>query len=168
MSGEQDAMTDVLFRIKRGLSGYVSYLAACEMNESLSEYSLYEPILRILSAAGFHTRSEVPCPGYPRNENGGDHKKLDFVASKPNPALHFALEAKWAKKSRLKICGDVDKLRKFSKHNDDAHGFLLIFGKRSIISRIGTPTGFKEKGDPVYAEFKKTRYGCRIFQLLLA
>jgi hypothetical protein len=31
---------NVLYRIKRGLSGYVSNLAACEMNESLSEYVL--------------------------------------------------------------------------------------------------------------------------------
>ena len=36
---------DVLFRIQRGLAGYVSYLAACEMNESFSEYVLYEPIV---------------------------------------------------------------------------------------------------------------------------
>ena len=28
---------NVLFRIKRGLSGYVSYLAACEMNQAFSE-----------------------------------------------------------------------------------------------------------------------------------
>jgi hypothetical protein len=42
--------TDVLYRIKRGLSGYASYLAACQMNESFSEYVLYEPILRILTA----------------------------------------------------------------------------------------------------------------------
>ena len=44
---------EVLYRIKRGLSGYVSYLAACEMNESFSEYVLYEPILRVLTAQGY-------------------------------------------------------------------------------------------------------------------
>ena len=31
---------NVLYRIKRGLAGYVSYLAACEMNEAFSEYVL--------------------------------------------------------------------------------------------------------------------------------
>jgi hypothetical protein len=41
---------NVLSRIQRGLSGYVSYLAACEMNSTFSEYVLYEPILRILRA----------------------------------------------------------------------------------------------------------------------
>jgi hypothetical protein len=28
---------DVLYRIKRGLAGYISYLAACEMNVAFSE-----------------------------------------------------------------------------------------------------------------------------------
>lgn len=37
---------NLLDRIKRGLAGYVSYLAACEMNDAFSEYVLYEPILR--------------------------------------------------------------------------------------------------------------------------
>ena len=54
---------DVLYRLKRGLSGYVSYLAASEMNESFSEYLLYEPILRILTARGFTVQCEVVCPG---------------------------------------------------------------------------------------------------------
>jgi hypothetical protein len=54
---------NVLYRIKRGLAGYVSYLAACEMNESFSEYVLYEPILRILTAQGYVVKCGVPCPG---------------------------------------------------------------------------------------------------------
>ena len=49
----------MLYRIKRGLSGYVSYLAACEMNASFSEYVLYEPILRILTARNY----SVECVG---------------------------------------------------------------------------------------------------------
>ena len=31
---------NVLYRIQRGLSGYVSYLAACEMNSTFTEYML--------------------------------------------------------------------------------------------------------------------------------
>ncbi len=54
---------EVLFRIKRGLTGYVSYLAACEMNQSFSEYVLYEPILRILTARGYSVSCEYECPG---------------------------------------------------------------------------------------------------------
>ncbi|MCR6654674.1 MAG: hypothetical protein NVV63_02435 [Opitutus sp.] len=41
---------DVFFRIQRGLAGYISYLAACEMNPAFSEYVLYEPALRIFTA----------------------------------------------------------------------------------------------------------------------
>lgn len=64
---------DVLYRIKRGLAGYVSYLAACEMNEAFSEYALYEPILRILTARGDVVHSEFPCPGI-RQPKTGDKK----------------------------------------------------------------------------------------------
>ena len=40
----------MLYRVQRGLAGYVSYLAACDMNRAFSEYVLYEPTLRILTA----------------------------------------------------------------------------------------------------------------------
>ena len=41
-----DATIDALYRIKRGLAAYVSYLAACEMNAAFSEHILHEPVLR--------------------------------------------------------------------------------------------------------------------------
>lgn len=87
--------TNVLYRIKRGLSGYVSYLAACEMNESFSEYVLYEPILRILTACGYSVKCEVVCPGMEKPATG-DLKRLDFVAD-DNQGLRFAMEVKWAR-----------------------------------------------------------------------
>jgi len=46
---------NVLYRLKRGLSAYISYLAACEMNQAFSEYVLYEPMLRILTAHGYNS-----------------------------------------------------------------------------------------------------------------
>jgi hypothetical protein len=61
---------DALYRIKRGLAGYVSYLAACEMNESFSEYILYEPILRILTARDYSVECEVECPRSGAQEEG--------------------------------------------------------------------------------------------------
>ena len=69
--------TDALHRVKRGLSAYVSYLAACEMNQAFSEYVLYEPILRILMARGFCVECEYECPGIEQPEQG-DKKRLDF------------------------------------------------------------------------------------------
>ena len=52
----------VLDKIKRGLSGHVSFLAACEMNESFSEYVLYEPVLRILTATQvYEVKLSIPA-----------------------------------------------------------------------------------------------------------
>lgn len=55
--------SNALYRVKRGLCGYVSYLAACQMNQAFSEYVLYEPILRVLMARQFVVECEYECPG---------------------------------------------------------------------------------------------------------
>src|SRR5215216_3785587 len=89
----------VLYRIQRGLAGYVSYLAACEMNKAFSEYVLYEPTLRILTAQSYTVESERACPGFP--PKGGDKKKIDFVVKGANPIVHFAMEMKWTKKRTI-------------------------------------------------------------------
>jgi hypothetical protein len=60
----------VLGRIKRGLVGYISYLAACEMNESFSEYLLYEPVLRILTVCKYKVKCEYPCHGLKTKKDG--------------------------------------------------------------------------------------------------
>src|SRR5262245_16685370 len=127
---------DVLYRIKRGLSGYVSYLAACEMNQSFSEYVLYEPILRILTARGYKVQCEVACPGMERRGRG-DKKKLDFVASCSNTT--FALEVKWAKSKKPKIDDD---LRKLTAYQQETHwrAFLCVFGTESCITPLQLPT----------------------------
>ena len=65
---------NVLYRIKRGLVGYISYLAACEMNTALSEYSLYEPVLRILTARGYNAACEVEASGMPHAKRGGERQ----------------------------------------------------------------------------------------------
>jgi hypothetical protein len=98
---------DVLYRIKRGLAGYISYLAACEMNEAFSEYVLYEPILRILTARGYAVHSEVLCPGIQQPKTG-DKKRLDFVAC--GHGLTCAIEVKWARNKKIMIEGDLEKL----------------------------------------------------------
>jgi hypothetical protein len=72
---------DVLYRIKRGLSGYVSYLAACEMNQAFSEYVLYEPILRILTARNYLVQCEVECPGF-------GCRVFELKATSPPKRLH--------------------------------------------------------------------------------
>ncbi|HVK95008.1 MAG TPA: hypothetical protein VM571_09805 [Noviherbaspirillum sp.] len=159
---DSDATADVLYRIKRGLAGYVSYLAACEMNAAFSEYILYEPTLRILTARGFSTQSEVECPGYQRNGRG-DVKRLDFVARKNGN--HFALEMKWLRNTRPRIDRDLEKLSRYAEANRGALGFLCAFGRKSMLSEWLPPNGVRERGNGVYAEFGKTKFGCRTYQI---
>lgn len=156
---------NVLYRIKRGLAGYVSYLAACEMNESFSEYVLYEPILRILTARRYVVACEVECPGIVHPPKG-DRKRLDFVVV--GPGLEFALEVKWAKSRRLDVAKDHEKLVAFSQARKEAgaKAFLCVFGKKSDVADVVlSPNDFQERGGAVFAEFGITRYGCRVFEV---
>jgi len=155
----------VLYRIKRGLSGYISYLAACEMNQAFSEYVLYEPILRILTARGYTVNIEFPCPGLTRAGGGrGDQKKIDFDAQGHKSRL--ALEIKWARSQRLDVRADYAKLCSYHSSTKASRCFLCIFGRRSHIQYIVLNNGsFREMGKAVYADFGVTKYGCRIYEL---
>lgn len=159
---------NVLFRIKRGLAGYVSYLAACEMNQAFSEYVLYEPMLRILMARGYTVRCEYPCPPISAKK-GGDRKRIDFVAEKEE--VRFAIEVKWAKKKYVSVAKDHEKLAWFRGEPEFSRAFLCVFGRRSHIEHILLKAGnygghFSEKGSAIYADFRKTKFGCRIYELI--
>jgi len=163
MAGKLGSTADALYRVKRGLAGYVSFLAACEMNQAFSEYLLYEPTLRILSSRGFIVNCEVPCPGFPRS-GPGDQKRLDFVAR--NDSAHFALEMKWARTPRPNVRADLEKLRNYQAHFVEARVFLCVFGTRTNLSSLHLAIGnLEERGSPVYAQFGVTKFGCRVFEL---
>lgn len=154
---------NVLFRIKRGLSAYVSYLAACEMNQAFSEYALYEPILRILMARGYTVKCEYKCPGI-QQPGQGDKKRLDFYAVKK--PLRLAIEVKWVKSKKPDIKRDVEKLQAFLAAKPDSIALLCVFGRKSKVKALELSTGrFKERGEAVYADLRKTKYSCRIYQL---
>ena len=154
----------VLYRLQRGLAGYVSYLAACEMNKAFSEYVLYEPTLRILTAQAYTVETERPCPGFPTK--AGDKKKIDFVVTGENPNVLFAMEMKWAKRRRIpKLKDDIEKLQKFREQYQEAECLLCVFGVMSVLKELNVPDGVTERRDAVYADMKRTRYGCRIFKL---
>jgi len=154
--------TEVLYRVKRGLAAYISYLSACEMNGAFSEYVLYEPLLRIMTARGYTVKCEVECPGI-QHASKGDRRRLDFVADGHN--LLLAIEVKWARSAHPRIEGDVEKLTAFAAANSASYPLLCIFGRQSFVSAFETPDGFRERGEAVYADLRKTKYGCRIFQL---
>ena len=154
---------NVLYRIQRGLAGYVSYLAACEMNEAFSEYILYEPMLRILATQRYIVECEYD-PAAWRTGQRGDHKRIDFYAIRD--ALKFAIEVKWAQTERLNVREDYLKLDAIHKLEPDSRSFLCVFGKMSNIQNIQLLEGnFKEFREPVYADLKKTKFGCRIYEI---
>jgi hypothetical protein len=164
---------DVLYRLKRGLAGYVSYLAACEMNESFSEYILYEPILRILTARRFGVRCEYPIYLSGNQNQTGDKKRIDFsVTSLVKPDLKFAIEVKWAKNEKLDVSNDYLKLQWFRQNETNSRAFLCVFGRRSYIEdiylqypRSQQAENFYNKGKIIIADLGKTKYGCRIYEL---
>lgn len=157
------AVVDALFRVKRGVSAYVSYLAACEMNEAFSEYVLYEPILRILMARGFQVQCEYECPGV-KQPSRGDKKRLDFYAVGHD--LELAIEVKWVKSARPCSQSDIEKLQGFLKAKPEGAALLCVFGRKSLLQTLEVDfTLFRERGSAVYADLRKTKYGCRIFTL---
>ncbi len=157
-------VVDALYRVKRGVSAYVSYLAACEMNEAFSEYVLYEPILRILMAQGFQVQCEYECPGV-KQPARGDKKRLDFYAVGHD--LELAIEVKWVKTTCPCSPGDIEKLQGFLKAKPDGASLLCVFGRESVLRELEIDsTLFKERGKAVYADLRKTKYGCRIFTVL--
>ncbi len=153
---------DVLYRIKRGLSAYVSYLAACEMNQAFSEYVLYEPILRILSARRYVVSCEYECPGI-QHAGRGDRKRIDFYAVRDD--IEFALEVKWAKSVRPRLSGDIEKLKAFRKAKPRSAALLCVFGTMSILEKLEIDGALTERGKAVYADLRKTKCGCRIYEL---
>jgi len=156
---------DVIYRVKRGLCGYVSYLAACEMNQAFSEYVLYEPILRILTARSYSVSCEYPCPGIDQ-PRVGDKKRLDFYATKQD-ARTLAIEAKWVTSTNLSIGKDTEKLAAFTRAVPGSIGFLLVFGTQSHIEEMHAGReSYREWGTPVFANLRKTKYGCRVFRIL--
>ena len=155
---------EVISRIQRGLCGYVSYLAACEMNEAFSEYVLYEPILRIFTASGFEVKCEHECPGAVQPTKG-DRKRLDFYAS-DRDGLRFAIEVKWISTRRLDVRSDVEKLSWLAAAEPATYPLLCVFGKKSLLSAVNLSNhGLREWGAPKYADLGRTKYGCRIFLL---
>lgn len=149
-------------RIKRGLAGYITYLEACGMETSFSEYVLYEPILRILTALGYSVSCEHRCPGFD-SRSRGDKKRVDFYAKKQGSV--FAMEVKWVKKKNTDFSKDVEKLRQCREADPRSRALLCAFGKKEVLDgldlkKLGV---HKMRGKPTY--FKRKKYGCLVFQL---
>jgi hypothetical protein len=162
---------EALFRVQRGLAGHVSFLATCDVNIVFTEYLLYEPILTILRQMRYEVQCEVPCDNQPAGALG-DPRRVDFIAT--NAGAAFALEVKWLRwndddnRDYLDIKRDTDKLIEIQP---PTRCFLSIFGRHSQIAEFhggkakAQIAKYEEVLPPLYADFRRTSYGCRVFQL---
>ncbi|MGD0649779.1 MAG: hypothetical protein ABSA97_01315 [Verrucomicrobiia bacterium] len=140
---------DLLNGIQRGLAGYVTYLSACLMKQAYSEYLLYEPILRILTAHGCRVVCEYPCKGL-GGSGPGDKRRIDFKASHDN--LDFVIEVKWAKAVRINIQRDCEKLAWFKATHPGSAAYLCVFGRRKYVEGLNLRSdSLREVGSAVFA-----------------
>ncbi|MHA3772652.1 hypothetical protein ACXR0O_14035 [Verrucomicrobiota bacterium sgz303538] len=176
-----DEPYELLFRIQRALTGYISYLAACEVNTTFTEYHLYEPILRVFQHLNYLCECEYACTFMERKGGAKEFKRIDFVGSGENK-IEVALEVKWigdkseagAKRPRRltpNFTTDYEKLSEFRKEKPSGRCFLCVFGTWNNIKymRIDTERfiDLTETGrlPEIFAFFERTQYGCRIFEL---
>jgi hypothetical protein len=75
------------------------------------------------------------------------------------------MEVKWAKKTKPKIDGDLEKLRAYRNQNEASRAFLCVFGTESCITELEMPQGLREQGKRLIADFGKTKFGCRIYEI---
>lgn len=165
---------EALFRIQRGLAGHVSFLSTCDANIVFTEYLLYEPILSILRHRKYDVACEVPCAG-PAAKAVGDPQRIDFVATKGGQTI--ALEIKWlrwgneANRDYLDIVRDTEKLIEARNAKQAGRCFLCVFGRHSQIAHFRGANvqaqieKFDEALPPLYADFRRTIFGSRIFEL---
>jgi hypothetical protein len=143
--------------ICRGLVGYVSYLATCDLSTVYTEYLLYEPIARIAKSHGYTVRCEVPVGT--KTHRPGDLPRYDFKFTKGGRSI--ALELKWW---RTKNSGDVTNDVKKLKASNSTERFLLIFGRSKIVSHRKAKSDGKaisRGGKPVSWDAGKTNYAAR-------
>jgi hypothetical protein len=101
------------------------------MREAYSEYLLYEPILRILTAKGCKAQCEFPCKDLGR-PGRGDKRRLDFKVDVGGKS--FAIEVKWAKKRLLNIQRDVEKLEWFKRNYPTRERTCVSLEQRARLS----------------------------------
>lgn len=146
-------MSNLLNTICRGLVGHFSFMATTSGHTVYSEYALYEPILRILQAKGFHAHCEFTV--VPSSK--GDNKRIDFRVK--NGQKQFGIEIKWARAKTININNDIKKLEQYSKLYDSL-GYEVVFGQYKFLKNLkfsGNPKTIS-KGKLVHWDSGKTNY----------
>ena len=140
----------MLFRIQRGLVGFVSYLTACEM-KVYSEYVLrHEPILRIMMASGYSVSCECPFSASPpAEEKEGDHKRIDFRSQKGPQATRTGGQVAQEIDSEQYL--DYAKLLAFRRSIPDSQCFVRVRPMESHQESNFVAGQFKPRLEPLYA-----------------
>jgi hypothetical protein len=164
----------ILNRIQRALVGYVSYLATCDANTVFTEYTLYEPVLRVLAAQKYDVTCEFLCRGY---ENG--RSEIDFVAKLKQRAIRkkslikiplnqrcFAMEVKWARADRPapSFKNDCEKLRWYRRKHPTHGSYLCLFGTHESFKKVKNTANLRQIGDDIKALWKVSQYSCRMYR----
>ena len=145
--------------ICRGLVGYVSYLATCDMSTVYSEYLLYAPIARIAKSQGYDVSCEVPVGT--KTSLPGDHPRIDFKFTQKTNKRTIGLEVKWWRTNRSRdVTKDVKKLN----DSNCSDCFLLAFGRAKNLADKHAISHGKELawgGQIVHWAAGKTDYAAR-------
>ena len=124
---------------------------------------MYEPILRIMTACGYKVECEYECPNIQQPKRG-DKKRLDFYAT--GKSREIALEVKWLTSTKPVLTRDIEKLRAVFESDRKAFPLLCLFGRQTFVANVDiSGYGFVERGRAVYADFRRTKYACRVYEL---
>ncbi len=154
-------MSQIFNILCRGLVGHYSYMATTSSNTVYSEYLLYEPMLRIFQAKGYHTHCEFTI----ENSGKGDNKRIDFRVKKD--LIEFAIEVKWARSKTINVDNDIDKLIMYN-NKYKSNGYILVFGYFSDIQNLKFSNNKKyiSSGKIVHWDSGKTNYAARWFKIV--
>jgi hypothetical protein len=101
--------------LAEGILSYYVFLTKCGVSTSVSEYSLYEPLFRMLNK---HKDMMISCE-YPVNyetNRRGDKKRIDFVISKNSESKTLKGKNKYKKDSEILFAIEFKLLKKASRH----------------------------------------------------
>ena len=101
--------------IAEGVLSYYVFLTKCGVSSAISEYSLYEPLFRMLSK---HKDMMISCE-YPVNyetDGRGDKKRIDFVIQKNSETKSLKGKSKTKKELVILYAIEFKLLKKSGKH----------------------------------------------------
>lgn len=101
--------------LAEGILNYYIFLTKCGVSNSISEYTLYEPLFRMLNK---HKDMMISCE-YPVNYESygrGDKKRIDFVVQKNSETKPLKGKNKSKKESEILFAIELKLLKRAGRH----------------------------------------------------